>query len=422
MQKKHKTNGSGLKTRLLAVAIMAAFTLTAQSKIDKEIFAYGQEQIPGNGIVLPNFDIAKDLLIAGYDNRVDLDDIHAHASFASIIRHPDYKGLNYFAVYGAYGIQRYVMKGDPINGCPEFFGDSFGEQYQQWIDADQEWDKAAQILKEKAGETLKAGGRVWVAEGGQSDLAWEWVMGLLDEGEIPPSTIKSNVIIVQHSHWNWRFTEGGHEDDGAWDDTPRGLRYEFKDDPKNRLEDLIEKTTFLGPGQRRVKGEIQYRSDGSYVKNYREFGGGQMMRSIPGEYQLIRNGNPPYLVRDFKREQQLRHQVRTAPNAELREIWARALEISTQRAEERYHEKTGGDLRTDYKAWLDDPNPNKDDFKLWHNDSCGPDYILGAGLDFSDTIEILFILDEDELYDEYYEIVENRNLMQDFLDRFVLYP
>jgi hypothetical protein len=118
----------------------------------------------------------------------------------------------------------------------------------------------------------------------------------------------------------------------------------------------------------------------------------------------------------------LRHQVRTAPNAELREIWARALEIPTQRAEERYHEKTGGDLRTDYKAWLADPNPNKDDFNLWHNDSCGPDYILGAGLDFSDTIEILFILDEDELYDEYYEIVENRNLMQDFLDRFVLYP
>lgn len=231
MEKKHKIKGNGLKTRLFAVAIMAALTLTVEAKIDKEIFAHGQEKVPGEGIVLPKFDISNDLLIAGYDNRVDLDDFHAHASFASIIRHPDYEDLNYFAVYGAYGIQRYVMKGEPINGCPEFFRDIFGKQYEQWIDADQEWDKAAKILKEK----------------------------------------------------------------------------------------------------------------------------------------------------------------------------------------------TGGDLRTDYYAWLADPDPNKEQFKLWHNDTCGPDYILGAGLDFSDTVEVLFILDEDELYDEYYERVENRNLMQDFLNRFVLY-
>lgn len=425
--KKHETSGFviiGFKNKLLAIAILAVLTLTAHGKTDKEIFAYGQEPIPGQGITLPSFDISKDLLIAGYDNRVDLDDILAHTAFGSIIRHPDYKDLNYFAVYGAYGIQRYVMKGDPINGDVDFFGFVFGEQYQQWINADKEWDKAAQILKEKAGETLKAGGRVWVAEGGQSDLAWEWVMALLEEGEIPASTIKSNIIIVQHSHWNWRFTEGGHEDDGAWDDDPRGMRFEFKDNPTNRLEDLIEKTTFLGPGQRRIKGEIQYKDDGvTFVKNYREFGSDGVMRSIKGEYQLIRNGNPPYLVRDFNREKQLRHQVRTAPNPELREIWTRAVNIAAQTAEERYHEKTnGGDLRTDYEAWKADTDTDKAPFKLWHNDSCGPDYIDGAGLDFSDTIEILFILDEDELYDEYYEIVENRDLMQDFLDRFVLYP
>jgi len=420
--KKHKTNRFGVKSKLLAVAIMMVLSVTTHGKKGMEIFAYGQEPTPGQGITLPGFDISKDLLIAGYDNRVDLDDIHAHAAFGSIIRHPDYKDLNYFAVYGAYGIQRYTMVNDPINGDVDFFDFVFGKQYEQWIDADQEWDKAAQILKEKAGETLKAGGRVWVAEGGQSDLAWEWVMALLDEGEIPESTIKSNIIIVQHSHWNWRFTEGAHENDGAWDDNPRGMRFESKDNPTNRLEDLIEKTTFLGPGQRRVKGEIQYNNDGTYVKNYREFGGDQMMRSIPGEYQLIRNGNPPYLVRDFNREKQLRHQVRTAPNPELREIWTRAVNIAAQTAEERYHEKTnGGDLRTDYEAWKADTDPDKDPFKLWHNDSCGPDYIDGAGLDFSDTIEILFILDEDELYDEYYEIVENRDLMQDFLDRFALY-
>ena len=425
MQKKNKTRGFGIKAMLFAVFILTAFTLSVDGKNRKEIFAYGQEPIPGQGIFLPKFDIAKDLLVVGYDNRIDLDDIHAHASFASIIRHPDFKDLNYFAVYGAYGIQRYVMPDDPINGCPIFFGDIMGEQYEQWIDADQEWDRAAQILKEKAGETLKAGGRVWVAEGGQSDLAWEWVMALIEKGEIPRSTIKDNIIIVQHSHWNWRFTEGGHENDGAWDDTPQGHRFEFKDNPKNRIKDLIENTTFLGPGQRRIKGGIQYNPDGSYQRNYRSFRGGQLLQNIPGEYHLIRNGNPPYLVRDFGREQQLRHQVRNAPNPELAEIWTRAIDIAAEGAEERYQRFTGRDLETDYKAWLADDDPDKDDFGLWlHweiNDSCSPDYVLGAGLDFSDTIEVLYILDEFELYDEYYEIVKGRNLMQDFLDRFVLY-
>src|SRR6056297_1126362 len=114
--KKHKTNRFGVKSKLLAVAIMMVLSVTTHGKKGMEIFAYGQEPIPGQGITLPGFDISKDLLIAGYDNRVDLDDIHAHAAFGSIIRHPDYKDLNYFAVYGAYGIQRYTMVNDPING------------------------------------------------------------------------------------------------------------------------------------------------------------------------------------------------------------------------------------------------------------------------------------------------------------------
>lgn len=425
--KKYKTNGFDLISKLFAAIIITILTLTTHAKNDKEIFAYGQEPITGQGITLPRFNIAKDLLIAGYDNRIDLDDIHAQAAFGSIIRHPDYKDLNYFAVYGAYGIQRYAMANDPINGDVDFFDFVFGEQYEQWIDADQEWDKAAQILKEKAGETLKAGGRVWVAEGGQSDLAWEWVMALLDEREIPASTIKSNIIIVQHSHWNWRFTEGGHEKDGAWDDTPQGYRFEFKDNPTNRLKDLIENVTFLGPGQRRIKGEIQYNNDGSYQKNYRQFLGNQLLQNIPGEYQLVRNGNAPYQLMDVDRKLNLRHLFRNAPNPDLANIWTRALEIAATRAEERYQHFSGGrSLDADYKAWLASDDSNKGDFGLLRtyeiNYACGPDYLINAGIDFSDTIEVLFILGEEELYDEYYEIVENRNLMLDFLGRFVLNP
>jgi len=54
---------------------------------------------------IPAFYISKDLLLVQLDGKTDIDDLHTAAGFATLLHHPDYIYLNYFAIAGTYGIQ-----------------------------------------------------------------------------------------------------------------------------------------------------------------------------------------------------------------------------------------------------------------------------------------------------------------------------
>jgi len=52
-----------------------------------------------------NFDIGKDLLLAHFDCKTDVDDLQSAAALVTLLSESEYSQINYHAVAGAYGIQ-----------------------------------------------------------------------------------------------------------------------------------------------------------------------------------------------------------------------------------------------------------------------------------------------------------------------------
>ena len=69
----------------------------------------------------PRFDVERDLFLAQFDSKTDVDDVHSVAGVATMLRSPELEGVRYHAVAGAYGIQEglYVPS-------PELFDRAFG--------------------------------------------------------------------------------------------------------------------------------------------------------------------------------------------------------------------------------------------------------------------------------------------------------
>ncbi|QBG46381.1 hypothetical protein EGM51_02830 [Verrucomicrobia bacterium S94] len=144
----------------------------------------------------PYFDTSKDLLICQYDSKPDPDDIHAQAAAGCMLAHADHAAVNYFAVQGAYGVQ-----GGTFIESGSLFSMAFGVENTDWTDAHSDWWGSVTRIKNKAKPILQNGGKVWVAEAGQSNITADWIAALISDG-IAESTIKANVIVVQHSDWN----------------------------------------------------------------------------------------------------------------------------------------------------------------------------------------------------------------------------
>ncbi|MCF2949404.1 hypothetical protein L0668_14890 [Paraglaciecola aquimarina] len=142
------------------------------------------------------FDRSKDLLLLQYDSKPDPDDIHAIAAAGSILAHPDFQDVNYYAVSGAYGKQN-----GKFMHSPELFTLAFGQKNIKWTDRHTDNEGSVKRLKDKTKSIIQAGGRVWVAEAGQSDVTADWMAALLKDG-VSADTIKRQVVVVQHSQWN----------------------------------------------------------------------------------------------------------------------------------------------------------------------------------------------------------------------------
>ncbi|KAA1243387.1 Ig-like domain-containing protein [Aquimarina sp. RZ0] len=149
----------------------------------------------------PSFNKSKDILIAQFDSKPDPDDIHAQAALGSMLAHDDLKNVKYYAVAGAIGKQ-----GGRFIDSDALFDLAFGRN--NWTDADANWNASVNDIKNKVLPILRSGGKVWVQEAGQSDITRDWIQALKNEG-VANSTIKNNVIVVQHSTWNENMTSSG---------------------------------------------------------------------------------------------------------------------------------------------------------------------------------------------------------------------
>lgn len=144
----------------------------------------------------PRFDADRDLFLAQFDSKTDVDDVHSVAGVATMLRSPELEGVRYHAVAGAYGIQEglYVPS-------PELFDRAFGEN---WSDAHGNREQALETVSGMVIETLKNGGSVWVADAGQSDFTADWLKRVNEAGLAGQG--KQNVHVVQHSDWNESVT------------------------------------------------------------------------------------------------------------------------------------------------------------------------------------------------------------------------
>lgn len=138
------------------------------------------------------FDVNNDLLLAQFDNKTDVDDIHSVAAMATMLADPRLTGVRYHAVAGAYGTQggRYI----PAN---ELFEAAFGGN---WSDAHSNFDRALNEVADIVTRTLQRGGDIWIAEAGQSDFSAAVVKVV--KLRLPRVDTKARIHIVQHSEWN----------------------------------------------------------------------------------------------------------------------------------------------------------------------------------------------------------------------------
>ena len=146
--------------------------------------------------LLGRFDRDKDLYLAHFDVKTDVDDVHSVAGVATMLADPRFSKVRYHAVAGTYGIQEglYVP-------AEEVFELAFGDH---WSDAHRDLDKALDEVLSLSIETLNDEGSIWIADAGQSDFSAALIRRIQEL--IPESTVKDRVYVVQHADWNEEVT------------------------------------------------------------------------------------------------------------------------------------------------------------------------------------------------------------------------
>lgn len=145
---------------------------------------------------LGKFNTERDLYLAHFDLKTDVDDAHSVAAVATMLADPRFEGVKYHAVAGAYGTQSgaYV----PAN---DLFEMAFGPH---WSDAHSDFSSALDEVRSLAIEVVQNGGKIWIADGGQSDFSAALVREI--QNQLPDTDLKETVHIVQHADWNEEVT------------------------------------------------------------------------------------------------------------------------------------------------------------------------------------------------------------------------
>ena len=146
--------------------------------------------------LLGRFDRDKDLYLAHFDVKTDVDDVHSVAAVATMLADPRFSKVRYHAVAGTYGVQEglYVP-------AEEVFELAFGDH---WSDAHGDFDKALDDVLSLSIETLNDEGSIWIADGGQSDFSAALIRKIHEL--IPEPAVRDRVHVVQHADWNEEVT------------------------------------------------------------------------------------------------------------------------------------------------------------------------------------------------------------------------
>ncbi len=154
-----------------------------------------EESVQPTGF-LGQFDARRDLLLPQFDLKTDVDDVHSIAAVATMLADPRFAKVQYHAVAGAYGTQggAYVPANDVL-------GLAFGER---WSDAHADYEGALEKVASLVVATIHRGGRVWIADGGQSDFSAAVVRATASA--LPDADLKDRIHIVQHADWNEEVT------------------------------------------------------------------------------------------------------------------------------------------------------------------------------------------------------------------------
>lgn len=137
-----------------------------------------------------------DLLLAHFDCKTDVDDLHSVAALVTLLSHPEFRSVRYYAVAGAYGIQEGLYV--PPNSL---FEEAFGNR---WSDAHSNFGRALLEVGAEVTQTLDNGGDVWIPEAGQSDFSAALIKHIR-QGR-PGTDTRERIHIVQHSDWNEEVT------------------------------------------------------------------------------------------------------------------------------------------------------------------------------------------------------------------------
>jgi len=143
-----------------------------------------------------NFDLDKDLLLAHFDCKTDVDDLHSVAALVTLMSNIEFSKINYHAVAGTYGIQEGLYV--PPN---KLFKLAFEDN---WTDAHKNVKKAVAKVKMIAKSTLENHGDIWIAEAGQSDFSAQLIKAI--QADLPTMNISQRIHLVQHSDWNEEVT------------------------------------------------------------------------------------------------------------------------------------------------------------------------------------------------------------------------
>lgn len=160
------------------------------------IFIAFQSHSPEKLSKKEGFNMEKDLLLAQFDCRTDVDDVHTMAALATLLSDPVFSAVNYHAVTGTYGIQEglYVPPNDLLNLA---FGNN-------WTDAHEDFESAVNKVKDLAVTILDNQGDIWIAEAGQSDFSAAMVKAV--KADFPEINTSQRIHVVQHSNWNEEVT------------------------------------------------------------------------------------------------------------------------------------------------------------------------------------------------------------------------
>lgn len=148
------------------------------------------------------FNPKTDLLLANFDLKPDEDDVMAAAALATVLKHPDFENVKYYAVAGAYGDQNHIFI---TSGVPDYYNDLFGKENKYWTNAHADWNNSVIRVTDKITPILKSGGKVFVQEAGQSNFTFDVLHAVIKNG-ITLATLNKNVVIVQHSKYNEKNT------------------------------------------------------------------------------------------------------------------------------------------------------------------------------------------------------------------------